>query len=146
LFFYEARLKNIHIDVDKRYSPAPSVLCFSGEIQQVFTNLISNAIDAMEKNGKLFLRVRQALVKGVCGVRVTVADTGSGISPETKRNLFQPFYTTKDETGTGLGLWVTSGILQKHRATMKVRSRVNEGAVFSLFIPLQGMQAQIADA
>ena len=144
LFFYEARLKVANIAVEKQYDSAPPVLCFSGEIQQVFTNLISNAIDAMGRNGKLKLRVRGSHLNGTRGVRVTIADTGSGISPETQRNLFQPFFTTKDEGGTGLGLWVSSGIAQKHGATLKLRSRVGKGTVFSLLFPLNAAKAESA--
>jgi signal transduction histidine kinase len=131
--------------VEKEYGPAPPVLCFSGEIQQVFTNLISNAIDAMGPNGKLKLRVRTAHLNGTPGVRVTIADTGDGISPETRLKLFQPFYTTKDEGGTGLGLWVSSGIAQKHGATLKLRSRVGQGTVFSMVLPVNAAQSQAAE-
>lgn len=145
LFFYEARLKLANIQVEKEYGPAPPVLCFSGEIQQVFTNLISNAIDAMGPNGKLKLRVRTAHLNGTPGVRVTIADTGDGISPETRLKLFQPFYTTKDEGGTGLGLWVSSGIAQKHGATLKLRSRVGQGTVFSMVLPVNAAQSQAAE-
>jgi signal transduction histidine kinase len=146
LFFYEARLRLLNIRVEKDYAPASPVLCFSGEIQQVFTNLISNAIDAMPQGGKLELRVRSSHCNGTSGVRVTIADTGSGISPDTRLNLFQPFYTTKDEGGTGLGLWVSSGIAQKHGATLKVRSRVGEGTVFSMFMPLSHVNSAEAYA
>jgi PAS domain S-box-containing protein len=135
LFFYEGRLRALNIEVEKRFRPCPPVLCYSGEMQQVFTNLISNALDASAPGGRLILSVHPATVKGSQGVRVTVADTGTGISDNARKSLFQPFFTTKAETGTGLGLWVSSGILQKHGAVVRVRSRVGQGTVFSILVP-----------
>ncbi len=133
LFFYEARMKSAGVTVEKRYDHAPPVMCYPGEMQQVFTNLISNALDAMPGGGKLLLAVRG---QERTVARVTVADTGSGISTETRRHLFQPFFTTKEEAGTGLGLWVSQGILQKHRAKVRIRSKLGQGTAFSLFVPV----------
>lgn len=137
LFFYEPRLKSYNIRVEKRYRKVSPVWCYAGEMQQVFTNLISNAIEAIHRDGRLVLSLHPSSQNGTAGVRVSVADTGSGMSADTKRQLFQPFFTTKAEAGTGLGLWVSSGIVEKHGATLKVRSREKQGTVFSLFIPLE---------
>jgi signal transduction histidine kinase len=75
------------------------------------------------------------------GIRITVADNGSGIPPESLGRIFEPFYTTKKDTGTGLGLWVSKGIVRKHGGSIRVRSRLGgraSGTVFSIFLPCQG--------
>jgi PAS domain S-box-containing protein len=137
LFFNEPDLRSRRIRLERRHRPAPSVLCLPGEMQQVLTNLISNALDALEDNGRLVVAVRAATDgDGRKGVSVTVADTGHGMSRTTLDRLFHPFMTTKGEAGTGLGLWVSKGILDKHYSTILVRSRVNTGTVFRLFLPL----------
>ncbi len=70
------------------------------------------------------------------GVRVTIADSGTGMDKQTLDQLFRPFFTTKGEVGTGLGLWVSKGILEKHGADLAVRSKRGRGTVFQLFFPL----------
>jgi PAS domain S-box-containing protein len=139
LFFYETRVRAQGITIVKRYEQTPLVHCYSGEIQQVFTNLISNALDALGSGGRLILSVKPA---DSFSVRVTIADTGQGMSKSTQKQIFQPFFTTKQDTGTGLGLWVTSNILEKHSASLRVRSRTGQGSVFSLTIPTNAVIAQ----
>jgi signal transduction histidine kinase/DNA-binding response OmpR family regulator len=134
LFFNEPDLKVRKINLERRHRPAPLVLCLPGEIQQVLTNLISNALDALPDRGRLIVAVRPAHCGK--GVSVTVADTGEGMGPSTLDRLFHPFMTTKGEAGTGLGLWVSKGILDKHHATVGVRSRLGAGTVFRIFLPL----------
>ena len=137
LFFHETEIKLRSIDLRRRYRPAPPVLCLAGEIQQVFTNLISNALEAMEDRGQLLLCVRPARGRdGREGVAVIVADSGAGMDRYTIDRLFHPFVTTKGEAGTGLGLWVSKGIIDKHHGTIHVRSRKEKGTVFRLFLPL----------
>ncbi len=137
VYFHEPRIKSGGILVERRYRKIPSIFCYSGEVQQVFTNLISNAVDALSKNGKLVLRMRQGRDKRSReGVFVTVADTGSGMDQQTLDQLFNPFFTTKGEEGTGLGLWVSKGILDKHEALIEVRSKPAIGTVFRMFFPL----------
>jgi signal transduction histidine kinase len=94
----------------------------------------------MPKGGKLCVRVRAATDwrTSAQGVRITVADTGQGMTQETRRRLFEPFYTTKGPTGTGLGLWITSEIIAKYKGRIEVRSsRVpgRQGTVFAVFLP-----------
>jgi PAS domain S-box-containing protein len=137
LFFNEPDLKVRKIKLERRHRAAPPVLCLPGEIQQVMTNLISNALDALPPNGRLTVAVRPAIDRdGRNGVSVTVADSGQGMSPATLDRLFHPFVTTKGEAGTGLGLWVSKGILDKHQSKIMVRSKVGCGTVFRLFLPL----------
>jgi signal transduction histidine kinase len=94
----------------------------------------------MDKQGSLHVRVAPGhdWREGREGLRVTVADNGSGIPAVELQRVFEPFYTTKKDTGTGLGLWVSSGIVRKHGGLIRVRSRVegrNRGTVFSIFLP-----------
>jgi signal transduction histidine kinase/CheY-like chemotaxis protein len=137
LFFHESELGSRNIDLDRRYTKAPMVVCQPGEIQQVVTNLIDNALDAVERHGRMAVAVRPARDRaGREGVAVTVADNGCGMNQTTLDRLFYPFITTKGEAGNGLGLWVSKGIVDKHQGTIAVRSKPGCGTVFRLFIPL----------
>ena len=140
LFFYETEIKMRNIDLERRYLPAPQVLYHPGEFRQVITNLIGNAIDALPRDGRLVVGVRPSRdAAGSAGVSVTVADNGSGMDREMLDRLFHPFATTKGEAGTGLGLWVSKGILDKHQCRIAVRSVRNNGTVFRIFVPLEPM-------
>lgn len=142
---YQARLLNSQVEVEKRNRAASPVLCFEGEIRQVLSNLISNAIDAMHPGGgRLLMRSREGTDWQTerKGVVLTVADTGSGMSPETSAKIFEPFFTTKDIGGTGLGLWVSHEIVQRHGGSLTVRSRKRDGhsgTVFTLFLPFEAV-------
>jgi signal transduction histidine kinase len=137
IFFHETTIKSRSIDLDRRYRKAPLVFCYPGEVQQVVTNLLGNALDAVEPRGRMVVGVRPAHDRGGReGVVVTVADNGCGMSEDMLERLFQPFATTKGEEGTGLGLWVSKGILDKHRARIAVRSKQGYGTVFRFFIPV----------
>ncbi|HET9695826.1 MAG TPA: PAS domain-containing protein [Terriglobales bacterium] len=140
LALYHGRTLNAGIKVVKQYHETTALTCFADELRQVFANLISNAIDATPSGGTIVVRKRERTDwrTGRRGVRVTVADSGQGMSAETKRRIFEAFFTTKGNTGTGLGLWVSHGIVEKHGGIFKVRSSQDakhHGTVFSLFIP-----------
>ena len=135
VYFHDPAIRVRGITIERRFRPAPSVLCQPGEIQQVFTNLISNALDALPDKGRLILEVRPSTNRTASGVAVTVADNGSGMDAQMLRRLFQPFVTTKGEAGTGLGLWVSKGILDKHHAEVAVRTRPGSGTIFRIFFP-----------
>ncbi|HEX5433006.1 MAG TPA: PAS domain S-box protein, partial [Candidatus Angelobacter sp.] len=138
---YGRRLQTRAIRVVKEYGESGEITGLEGEIRQVLSNLIANSIDAMPAGGTLTLRVaasQEWSKSSLPGVRITVADTGTGISREQRNHLFEPFYTTKKDVGTGLGLWITHGIVKKHGGMISVRSRVGlgrSGTVFSLFLP-----------
>ncbi len=137
IYFHDPSIRLRNTRVERRYREAPAVLCHPGEIQQVFTNLVSNALDALSNKGKLVLAVRAAKDrKGCAGVRVTIADDGSGMDQFMFERLFHPFVSTKGEAGTGLGLWVSKGILDNHHATIAVRSKRGRGTVFRVFFPV----------
>lgn len=112
-----------------------------GEFRQVISNLLSNAVDATNSgSGRIRVRVGPAklsqIPQGSDGVRITIADNGCGIDPERKARIFEAFFTTKQDVGTGLGLWVAHGILQKHHATVRVRSRTTPGESGTVFTVL----------
>jgi signal transduction histidine kinase len=128
--------------VIKQYDNDTDIVALAGEIRQAFSNLLTNALDGMPSGGTLSLRVHKAHEWNnahVRGVKITIADSGSGISPQHKQNLFQPFFTTKADVGTGLGLWITRGIIEKHGGFIRVKSRIgeNHGTTFSIFLPFE---------
>jgi PAS domain S-box-containing protein len=138
--FHHTRLLRNRVKVQTMYKPCEPVHASEGEVRQVLLNLIGNALDAMPLGGTLTLRTRQDRdwKTGRMGVRATVADTGEGMTPETRAHLFEAFYTTKGAKGTGLGLWVSSEIVKKHGGNICVRSRRSRGksgSVFSVFLP-----------
>jgi PAS domain S-box-containing protein len=145
LNLYQGRLSNSGISVDAIYSSTTPILCFENDIRQVLNNLIANAIDAMRQSGgRLLVRAHDTALRtpeqpdGVPGVRITIADTGHGMSPLIQTRLFEPFYTTKDLNGTGLGLWISSGIVARHNGRLTFRSsehQAHHGTVFALFLP-----------
>jgi PAS domain S-box-containing protein len=141
LSLFQGRLATRQIHVDLRYSEADQVVCFAGDIRQVFANLVANAIDAMPGAGKLHLRTRPSRnwQTGHRGVRVLVADNGCGMSEATQHSLFEAFFTTKPATGTGLGLWVSEEIVRNHHGTIRTRSTQRPGrcgTTFALFFPI----------
>jgi len=150
LKLYHGRLTNSGIRVQACYSTERKILCFENDIRQVLNNLIANAIDAMRQGGRLVVRAHEATEQpaGRRGVRLAIADTGHGMPEAVRRRLFQPFYTTKGLSGTGLGLWISEGIVRRHHGRMWVRSSqhpVHHGTVFTLFLPVQdGMQEKAA--
>jgi PAS domain S-box-containing protein len=135
------RISTSGIAVSRSDDSAAQVCCQPGELQQVMVNLIGNALDAMPHGGRLQLRVRRTTNWGTNrqGIRITVADNGGGMSAETRRHLFEPFYTTKQGTGTGLGLWVCADIVSRYEGRIVTRSNDAPGhssSVFMLFLPV----------
>jgi PAS domain S-box-containing protein len=135
-----------HILLERKYSSSGMVRGFPGELRQVFLNLISNAIQAMTAGGTLRLRVAEGTNWETQrhGIAISVIDTGNGIRREDAERLFQPFFTTKSAKGTGLGLWISRGIIQKYEGTIRFRSfHSSTGArtCFRVFLPASGETA-----
>lgn len=140
LELYSRQIADKNLVIRKHFQHDAEVRNFPGELRQVFSNLVVNAIDALQHGGEMILAVRPARDwrTGKIGVRVLVADRGLGISPDHRSRLFEPFFTTKGERGTGLGLWVTQGIVHKQGGSIHVRSSVRPGhswTIFSVFVP-----------
>ncbi|AFL87309.1 histidine kinase with PAS domain [Terriglobus roseus DSM 18391] len=142
LSIYQGRIVNSGVEINLRHRDARAVRCFEGEVRQVISNLVGNSLDAMATGGgRMLLRSREGVnwTTGERGAVITVADTGSGMSPEVLAKVFRAFYTTKGITGTGLGLWISKEIIDRHRGTLKVRSREGLGTVFSIFLPYEAV-------
>jgi PAS domain S-box-containing protein len=137
LTVYDSRLRAAGIQVAKSFSVVPSVRALRGELHQVFSNLISNAIDAMRDGGRLVLSIHESADKP--GLAVTVEDTGTGIPSANLSRLFEPFFTTKAGAGTGLGLWVVHQFVESWGGTVSVVSNIgptNHGTAFRMFLPM----------
>ena len=139
LALLEARLQRGRIEVVRQFRAKATVHAQAGEIRQVIANLVGNAMDSMLKGGRLILRTREGVswASGARGVSLTVADTGHGMEATTRSHIFEPFFSTKGITGTGLGLWISQEIVARHGGTLQVRSKPNQGTVFRFFLPFQ---------
>ena len=136
----ERQMHNCHIKLIKRYDAPGIVHGFPVELRQVFLNLIGNAIQAMPSGGNLRLTVRETNDWKLRrrGVSVSIVDTGLGVKPQDSKRLFEPFFSTKSTKGTGLGLWISKGIVQKYEGRISFRSlrRNNRTATcFRVFLP-----------
>jgi PAS domain S-box-containing protein len=138
---YQGRFRNSQTQLSTRLRAQRPVKCFDGEIRQVLANLIANALDAMNSGPRsLLIRTREATCwsTSLRGVLFTIADTGSGIAENALNRLFEPFFTTKGTIGTGLGLWVSQEIINRHHGCIRFRSRqspAHHGTVFTVFLP-----------
>jgi signal transduction histidine kinase len=141
LTLYARRTADKDLRIIRQYESSQTLTVFPGEMRQVLSNLIANAIEASALDGQIMIRIRHAHKwsdPGVRGLRLSVADNGSGISPEVRKRLGEAFFTTKGHAGTGLGLWVTRSILSRYGGSLQVRSSISEerhGTVFSVFLP-----------
>ena len=147
LSIYQGRILNCGVEIHTRYRAGQPAHCFEGEIRQVISNLLANALDAVSSGGKIYLRTREGCCfrTGRPGIVLTIADNGAGMQPEAKLKIFRPFYTTKGIRGTGLGLWICKEITDRHHGTLQVRSRIGQGTVFTLFLPYDAVSRH-ADA
>jgi PAS domain S-box-containing protein len=139
-------LHSTHISVQRKYTQSPVVQGFPVELRQVFLNLVGNAIQAMPGGGDLRVYVREATdwPRQRRGTAISIVDTGIGIRPEDSKRLFQPFFSTKSTKGTGLGLWISKGIVQKYDGNLICRSyRTHRGCVtsFRVFLPVSAASA-----
>ncbi len=138
---FAKKMETCRIQFEHRVEPHPRVLGYPGELRQVFSNLIGNSIEAIGSNGRITVHTYRSVNPNdprQQGTRVVVLDNGPGISYEVQRRLFTPFFTTKGEQGTGLGLWLSRGLIEKQGGTIFVRSsrrNANHGTAFSIFLP-----------
>ena len=143
--FYFSRAQSQGVTIIVNSHSETQVLGIAGELRQILSNLLANGLDACEKGATM--RVDTSAASDPrdpirTGVRITVADTGCGIQPNHIERIFEPFFTTKKDTGTGLGLWVSRELVEKHGGTLRVRSSTSDsrsGTVFSIFLPEQGI-------
>lgn len=143
IFLYSRQAVAKHIEIYREVRFAGEVLGYPGELRQVLSNLFANAIEACPHGGRVRIRVyesREYHNSQKPGVRIVIGDTGSGIAAENTHRVFEPFFTTKGAKGSGLGLWVTQGIVAKHEGFIQMRTSTqppHNGTVFSIFLPLE---------
>ena len=146
LLLLDRKMRDQNIQVQQNFTHPVHVYGFPGELRQVFTNLIANAGEAAGPNGYVRILVQPASpLDGRAGTIVEIADSGRGIAPHVEKKLFQPFMTTKGERGTGLGLWVSLGIVQKHGGTVRISNSTEgdlRGAVVRVYLPERTAQAK----
>jgi signal transduction histidine kinase len=125
------------VEIETELSPTlPGIICQASKINQVVLNLISNAIDACGRGGKVIVRTRPATDRA--GVEVEVVDNGKGIDPAIRDRIFDPFFTTKPQgQGTGLGLSISHGIVSEHGGTISVDSTPGQGSRFLVRLPCE---------
>ena len=146
LLLLDRQMRHAQVGLSAEFEPGALITGYPAELRQVFINLLTNAADASEPGSVIQLRTeicaerRRSAQLGPrpAGVAITVADSGEGIAPATLPSLFQPFFTTKGERGTGLGLWVSQGIVQKHGGTITIKSSnapSDHGTTVTVFLP-----------
>jgi len=141
LMLFRGRIAQVGVEIERDYASGDMFLCYASEVRQVLANLISNALDASRSGTRIHIRTKvvNTSTLGRC-VRLTVADTGRGMSSATQKLIYEPFFTTKESTGTGLGLWVSLEIARKHGGIIRVRSSDNpdhHGTVFVILFPME---------
>jgi signal transduction histidine kinase len=131
LVLLQSKIKD-KIIVYKDYGDFDGIECYPSKLNQVFMNLLTNSIQAMEDGGELLIQT----ISGALGVKVIFKDSGKGMTPDEKEHIFEPFYTTKEVgEGTGLGLAITYGIIEKHNGHIDVISQPGKGTEFIISLP-----------
>jgi PAS domain S-box-containing protein len=139
LKIYSNKFTTKNITIERDFGECPPIQGLSGELKQVIANLVSNAADAVSQDGTI--AVRLACVDTAAGkaVQVRVEDDGPGIAMENREQIFEPFFTTKKDVGTGLGLWITKEIVDRHGGSIEVHSRNGNGlsgTAFNILLPM----------
>ena len=141
LVLYSGKLNFKNVKLRSEHPEGIKIVRFAGEVRQIFANLVANAIEALSPEGCLTIRASKVRTgeDGFCRcVRITVLDNGSGIAAEDRKKIFERFYTTKKDIGTGLGLWLTLDLIEKHHGSIRLRSSTQPGrtwTAFSVFLP-----------
>jgi len=141
LTVFGSKMRNKGVELRPEIEADPEIRAVPGEIRQLMANLVGNSIDAVQNGGQIRIRISENVQRNkhvTPGVRLTVLDNGGGIPQEIRRQVFEPFVTTKKDVGTGLGLWVCKSIVEKHGGSIRVRSCPEKGkswTAFSVFLP-----------
>lgn len=144
LKIYEPKLAAAGIKIQTRFSPSPQIVVRKGEMMQVISNLVTNAMYAMPSGGTLIASVEETVDSGCKGLRLSIEDTGLGIGAENLKKIFEPFFTTRSSIGTGIGLWVTTQFIKGHQGRIDVQSSrdaVSHGTTMSIFLPFDNPYA-----
>ncbi len=141
LSMFSSKTKNRRLLITLEPRTKTPIVGLAGELRQVFANLLSNSIDAVNLDGVIRIRISDAHNNGnrqIPGVRITIADNGVGIPSASFGRIFEPFFTTKENVGTGLGLWVSREIIERHKGSIRMRSSTvggRSGTTASVFLP-----------
>jgi signal transduction histidine kinase len=138
LNLYRKKALKKHVQLITRWGEDLEFRGFAGELKQIVSNLVSNALEASSAGGTILVRARKSLRDARSGIIVTVADNGPGIALANREKVFQPFFTTKDGTGTGLGLWITREIVAQSGGDIRLKTYVKgeyRGTTFRVFLP-----------
>jgi PAS domain S-box-containing protein len=141
LTLYSNKLQVKQIQVQLALEACPPITGLAGEIQQLVSNIISNAIDAVPVSGTLKIDASPVKLAGRESIRLKIEDNGPGIAPENLKRIFEPFFTTKKDVGTGLGLWVCKEIAERHGGSVQAESKTANGAngaIFTVLLPDSG--------
>jgi two-component system, NtrC family, sensor kinase len=143
LELHKRKLDRHNVSASTRHDDDATAVLYPELMRQVFSNLLLNAIDAMPKGGKVFAKIsntREWIGQERSGVRITIADTGTGIAADMLSRVREPFFTTKGAYGNGMGLAIVQEIIAHHQGSLKIRSSTRSGksgSVFSIFIPAE---------
>jgi signal transduction histidine kinase len=145
LSVYRSKLLAHNISVEKKFNDLRKIKVRSGEIIQVFSNLVSNAIDAMPQAGTLSISISRTMKLDGDGVQAIISDTGCGINRENLAKVFEPFYTTKGNLGTGIGLWVAKQLVERHGGQISIASTIESresGTIVTIYLPFLGPEGK----
>jgi len=132
LLLLQNKIRHSNISIEKDYGDFEGLECYPSKFNQVMMNILTNSIQAMEDGGELFIQT----VSSAIGVKIIIKDSGLGMTPEVKRQIFDPFYTTKEVgKGTGLGLSISYGIIERHNGNIDVISEPGKGTEFIISLP-----------
>ncbi len=140
LRLYDNKMRSKGISVELNQVDCPPIQGLQGELKQLIANLISNAADAVGQGGRIRISIAPAVCAESRGVEISVADNGPGVAAENRMHIFEPFFTTKQDVGTGLGLWVSKEIAERHGGSIQLNTNREHslgGAVFTIFLPLE---------
>lgn len=138
LAVYRSKLTSKNIAVDYKLEARRPLIASRGELLQVFSNVLANAIDALGTGGRLSLETAEVMDAGPGGIKIVIRDQGCGIEAEHLNRIFEPFFTTKEQRGTGIGLWVAKQLVEKHRGRIEITSSIeigNRGTKVCIFLP-----------
>ncbi len=146
LRLYDNKMRSKGISVELNQVDSPPVLGLQGELKQLIANLVSNAADAVSQGGRIRISIAPAARAESRGVEISVADNGPGVTAENRVRIFEPFFTTKQDVGTGLGLWVSKEIVERHGGSIQLNTNREHslgGAVFTVFLPFEATAAAV---
>ncbi len=149
LKIYDSKLKSTGIQVQTHFAECREVTARRGEMMQVISNLISNAFQAMASGGTLTITVEDSSLRGEPALLLSIADSGSGIPRENLRKVFEPFFTTRDAIGTGIGLWIAKQFVEGHAGTIELESSTDpasHGTKATILLPYETRRTHGAES